>query len=364
MAQLMTLSPRAQHYPGDLIVACLSPGRRVPLDWQIVENYLPGLTRDSALSLYRSSPGIEVDEMAQQVCEHSTPNSNVLVVRDALQLILRNIAKMRNTGGADRVRRPLQTWLGKSVVFELETRDRRPADFRETLNRFRGLVAISNAFASEYIAAVLYDFFASHYGIQICAASSKKAAFRFALLLFSLRLLSDADVLSSFRQIVRGNPSLFNRQVRMSRFANPRSADIWRLIEWVGGHWDAVSFDGLPEGLSRVMNLRRHPRLSPPERWHSQPRPRPLSWDVTDVVARPRLPPRLYTTGSLHGRRSENAIMDIADQVEQLDTRLASLENDHDRVVNTQENMVDYMANPDRYHRDVDGDSDWYDKWA
>lgn len=343
------------------MVASLGSGGRIPLDCQVIRSYLPDLARTFAISSYRSSQGLDIDELAQQICDCSTPNSNVPAVRDALRLIFRNLAKMHNPAAPDRVQRPLTTWLAKSVMIELEVTNRQPPNFRQTLNRVRSLVAISNAFASEYLAAMLYEFFGSHYGVQVCATCSRKASFRFALLLFSLRLLSDADVLSAFRQIVRGNPALFNRRVGMHRFANPRSADIWRLMEWVGGHWDAESFDGLPDGLSHVLNFRRRPHFEHRDRWLPHPRPRPLSWECTDIVQRPRLPPRLFSTGSLHGRQSENALMNIADQMEHLDTRLACLEDDHQHMAITQDNMLDYV---DRYDRHSDGDGDWLDKWA
>ena len=346
------------------MLASLGSGKGIPLDCQIVQEYLPDLARNFAISSYRSSPGFDINELAQEICDYSTPNSHAPAVKDALQLIFHNLAKMHSTAGPDHVQRPLMTWLARSVVAELEAQSRRPPNFRQTLNRFRSLVAISNAFTSGYVTSLLYDFFESQYGIQICAACSRKAAFRFALLLFSLRLLPDADVLSAFRQIVRANPALFNRQVHMQRFANPRSADIWRLMEWVGGHWDADSFDGLPEGLSHILHSRRRPRFNPNGHWLPRPRPRPLSWGNAELMQRPSLQPRLYSTGSLQGRRSENALTDMANHMDHLDTRLASLENDHERVAGNQDAMVDYLNNSDRYDGYSDGDSDWLDKWV
>ena len=342
------------------MIASLGSGRRIPLDCQVVRSYFPDLAQNFS-SPFRSSPGFDLDELARHICDCSTPYSNTQAVRDALQLIFRNLAKMRNAAEPDRIQRPLTTWLAKSVMIELEAQNRRPPNFRQTLNRFRALVAISNASASEYIAAMLYDFFESHYGIQICATCSRKAAFRFALLLFSMRLLPDVDVLSAFRQIVRGNPTLFSHQMRMNRFANPGSADIWRLMEWVGNHWDVESFDGLPDGLSHILRFRRRPQSSFRDRWLPRPGPRPLSWECTDLVRRPGLQPRLYSTGSLNGRHSENALMDITHHMDQLDTRLASLEDDHERVAVNQDSMLDCL---DRYDRYGEGDRDWLDKWV
>ncbi|KAI9688038.1 MAG: hypothetical protein M1822_001543 [Bathelium mastoideum] len=364
MAHAVTISPQSANYPGELMVASLGPDRRFPIDFQVVQNYLPDLAHSSALSSSRSGPGFDIDDLARQIFNHDTPTSNAPLLRNALQLIFYHVSKMHSTASLDRVRGPLKTWLARSVMMELEGQNRRVLHFTQTLNRFRSLVAISNAFTSDYIALLLYDFFGSQYGVEICTVCSRKTAFRFGLLFFSLRLLSDGNIFSVFRQIARGNPTLFRRQVGMNRFANPRSVDIWRLMEWVGAHWDAHSFDDLPDSLHHIIRTRRRPEVNRRECWLSRARPRPLSWEVSDTVRRPRLQPRLYTTGSLHDHRSENALTDMADQMEHLDMRLALLENDHTRIADTQDDMVDYLNGLDQHDRLSDDDGDWLDKWT
>ena len=364
MAHVMTVGPHSGRYPGELMVASLGSGRQMPLSSQIVQNYLPDLVRNVAMSPYRSSPSFEVDELAQQVFDHNTPNSNLSVVRNALHTIFHNLARIHNPAGPDHVQHSLKAWLARPVAMELEARRRQPSNFAQTLSRFRSLVAISNAFTSEIIAAIIYDFFRSHYGTQICSTCSRKAAFQFALLLFSLQLLPDANVFSAFRQIIQGNPALFRRHFGMHRFANSHSADIWRLMEWVGRHWDTESFAGLPVGLHSVLRSRAHPRFGPRNLWLSRQNSRPSSWEGTDMIQRPRLQPRLHSMGSLGCHRSENALMDMADHMENLDTRLASLEHDHTRVTNTQDDIVEVLNQSDRYERFSDDDSDLMDVWT
>jgi hypothetical protein len=348
MAGLMTLDSRSHYFPGDLVVASLGPGRWVSLDKRVVESFFPELQQNvSSMLAFGRQDGLEVENLARRISNLSSHGSNVPVIGEALELIFYNLAQMQDLE-LDRIESVLWDWMAGSAISELKRQAGGALHFPRTLNRLRGLLAICNVLHSTRIARLLYDFFRSQYGGDICASCSKKAAFRLALLLFSLHHLSDRELFSGFRQILQGNRALFSRRSRMQRFINPRSHQLWDLLRWVNFNINAESFDSLPETLARFVHSRDR---ASQRRSSVNPRSRPISWHEGRelLTYHAQSPRRRSLIGSFdRRRRSEYALDMVAHEFESLNSRLTDIEYGQEEVNNKQDMMLDCLLRQDR----------------